>query len=116
MNKALKWLLAWLTALLLPFVLVLGSYVAIAYWVPGEVRREDWAGRSEIVFYLAVPAILYVAYASGISRWVRWPLAALGVMLFAVGIWYLQAVPLCNTYLGEKPVVSKQPNIRLASC
>jgi predicted permease len=116
MNPIAKWLTGYIVTLVLPYFFVMGSYAAISYWAPGEVRRESWAGVSELILYIAVPVLLFVAYASKISRWIRWPLATFGVLVFLGGIWYFQFTPLCGPYVGEKPIGSKPPPVRLASC
>ena len=116
MDSVFKWIVAWFGILLLPFVLVYGSYAAIAHWNPGVVRREVWAGVSEALFYIAILSMLYFVYASKINRFVGWPLAALATILFAGVIWSFQFVPLCGPFVGTKPMDSRQPAIRLASC
>ena len=116
MKPVMKWLAVYFAALALPLVLVLGSYAAISYWMPGEILRETWASVSKVILYVAIPSILIVAYASKVSRWIRWPLATFGTMVFLAGIWYFQAIPRCDPYVGEKPIGPKQPPVRIASC
>ena len=117
MKVAAKWLAAFFIALLVPFLIVIGSNLAIAFLVPGEVTRESWANVSKIVFLIGIPVLLIVTIKSDASRWLRWPLGVFGTLLLVTGIWYFQFTPLCGSHIGEK-VLSRPtaPPIRIASC
>jgi len=117
-KSTLKWLFALLALLLIPIVLVLGSQLAIENWVPGEVRREIWSKIAIAIFCLAIPVLFFLTYKSNVSRWIRWPAAAFGLLVYAAGIYYSDSVARarCGTYLGDKIQYQKPPAVRMASC
>jgi hypothetical protein len=117
-KSTLKWLFALFVVLLIPVALVIGSQLAIAYWVPGEVRREVWSKIAIAIFCLAILVLFFLTYKSNVSRWIRWPAAAFGLLVYGAGIYYSDSVARarCGTYLGDKIQRQIIPEVRIASC